>query len=195
MRSGWEEWRELSGPLRAKQPSPLRGRRKTRSLHEAEQVWSGPPFFSSVFLLHFQNEASVPRRKRRGGRSADEGGELKVGMKAGARCGDEEEGQCHSVALREKDSLGLDLPLPRIIFCSSFCCFWRSCSSFMRSSWIFLCSSTIRNCSSACWKAGDSKRKVRQEQGTMSYEPSAQKLKALYLPVRSNIRICSSLYV
>lgn len=28
----------------------------------------------------------------------------------------------HSVALREKESLGLDLPFPRMIFCSSFCC-------------------------------------------------------------------------
>lgn len=28
----------------------------------------------------------------------------------------------HSVALSEKDSLGLDFPLPRMIFCSSFCC-------------------------------------------------------------------------
>lgn len=56
----------------------------------------------------------------------------------------------HSVALKEKDSLGLDFPFPKIIFCSSFCCFCRSCSNFIRSSCIFLCSSTIRSCSSAC---------------------------------------------
>lgn len=55
----------------------------------------------------------------------------------------------HSEALREKDSLGLDFPFPKIIFCSSFCCLCRSCSSFIRSSWIFLCSSTIRSWSSA----------------------------------------------
>lgn len=43
------------------------------------------------------------------------------GVKAGRDMWTKEE-QSHSVAFREKESLGLDLPLPRMIFCSSFCC-------------------------------------------------------------------------
>lgn len=151
-RGGGEEgWREQSGPSWAKScllfkaGSSNTGLRGDESTHRAAAL-------SSAFLQHFQNEASVPQRRRRrrgvewwGGRAGWGGRRMKAGCDMWTK-GE----QSHSVAFREKESLGLDLPLPRMIFCSSFCCFWRSCSSFMRSSWIFLCSSTIRNCSSAC---------------------------------------------
>lgn len=120
---------------RAASSSKLGGSELTR--------WLRPPFFQ-----HFQNEASVPQRRRRSGAEWWGGGERGAGWGEGDDLRTKGE-QSYSVAFRVKESLGLDLPLPRMIFCSSFCCFCRSCSSFMRSSWIFLCSSTIRNWSSA----------------------------------------------
>lgn len=133
MQQGEDEEGAMVLGWRAASSSKLGGSELTR--------WLRPPFFQ-----HFQNEASVPQRRRRSGAEWWGGERSWMGERDDLRTKGE---QSYSVAFRVKESLGLDLPLPRMIFCSSFCCFCRSCSSFMRSSWIFLCSSTIRNWSSA----------------------------------------------
>lgn len=66
---------------------------------------------SSAFLL-----SALPKRSERSAEEEERGSIDENGGHGGWE-------QSHSVALREKDSLGLDLPLPRMIFCSSFCCF------------------------------------------------------------------------
>lgn len=131
---GWEGWREQVRRRKGgTELPPLQGREGARAFTGTSEL----TFLGLPSALPKRSECPTEEEER----GERDGGRERHGMKAE---------QSHSVALREKESLGLDLPLPRMIFCSSFCCLWRSCSSFMRSSWIFLCSSTIRNCSSAC---------------------------------------------
>lgn len=93
-------------------------------LHRDERVNTPgrTPFLGLPSALPKRSERSTEEEEE-----AEEWGpmmrrESRMGAKAGRDTWTKGE-QSHSVALREKDSLGLDLPLPRMIFCSSFCCF------------------------------------------------------------------------
>lgn len=86
---------------------------------EVDGGWALASLFLKV--LASKNEASGPQR--RAGVVKGELEEMVVVVKAG-RMDTSGKGSVgyHSVALSVKESLGRDLPLPRMIFCSSFCC-------------------------------------------------------------------------